>query len=256
VTTLTTDFGPVELTLDDQGEGRPYLLLHGGAGPQSISVFAHQLAASDHRRVLSPTHPGFGGTPRPDRLSSVADLASLYATLLETLELDDVMVSGNSVGGWIAAELALRASPRVSGLVLIDAVGLEVDGHGVADISGLSLPEIQALSFHDPSPFRIDPSQLSDAQKAVAASNAASLAVYTGSPAMADPTLGERLGALEIPTLVLWGDSDGIVDSTYGRAYAAAIRGAQFEILPATGHLPQLESPDLVLRAISTWSSQ
>jgi pimeloyl-ACP methyl ester carboxylesterase len=256
-TTSTTvdaaDIGPVELTIDEQGEGRPHLLLHGGAGPQSMARFAQLLAESNDLRVISPTHPGFGGTRRPDHLNSVAGLASLYVALLEALELEDVTVIGNSVGGWIAAELALRRSSRVSKLVLIDAVGIEVTGHHVVGVAGLSVPEIQALSFYDPTPFRIDPTTLSDQQKAVAASNAAALAVYAGSPAMSDHTLLERLGAIDVPTLVLWGDSDGIVDPAYGQTYASAIPGASFELLAATGHMPQLESPERVLRAISSW---
>jgi pimeloyl-ACP methyl ester carboxylesterase len=70
---------------------------------------------------------------------------------------------------------------------------------------------------------------------------------------MADPTLAGRLGSLELPALVLWGRSDGIVDVDYGRAYAAAIPLARFQLLPDTGHSPQLETPDQVIRAI--WDS-
>ena len=70
---------------------------------------------------------------------------------------------------------------------------------------------------------------------------------------MSDPTLASRLGTLEIPTLVLWGRSDRIVDTDYGRAYAAAIPVARFQLLPDTGHSPQMETPDQVMRAI--WDS-
>jgi pimeloyl-ACP methyl ester carboxylesterase len=242
--------GPVELTAEDRGDGRPYLVLHGGAGPQSVAEFAQMLAEKGGRRVVTPTHPGFGGTHRPDALNSVAGLAALYVVLLDSLGLEDVTVIGNSVGGWIAAEMALLGSPGLGGAVLLDAVGIEVEGHPVADVSGLSLSEIQALSFHDPTPFQVDPATIPDSQKAVMAANGATLAVYAGSPAMADPTLLGRLSGIAIPTLVLWGDSDRIVEPAYGQAYAAAIDGARFEVLPATGHMPQMESPDLVLRAI------
>jgi pimeloyl-ACP methyl ester carboxylesterase len=245
-----TGIGPVELTVEDRGDGRPYLALHGGAGPQSVTAFAQLLAEEDRNRVLTPTHPGFGGTPRPDQLNSVRGLATLYGVLLDDLGLEDVTVIGNSVGGWIAAEMALLHSPRISGIVLIDAVGVEVAGHSVADVAGLSLPEIQALSFHDPTPFRVDPATVPDAQKAIMAANGAALAVYAGSPAMADPTLLGRLGDVDIPTLVLWGASDRIVEPAYGQAYAGAIPGARFEVLPVTGHMPQMETPDLVLQSI------
>jgi pimeloyl-ACP methyl ester carboxylesterase len=242
--------GPVELTVEESGDGRTCLVLHGGAGPRSVTAFAQLLAEKGRNRVLVPTHPGFGGTSRPKGLDSVAGLAALYRGLLDDLGLEDVTVIGNSVGGWIAAELALLGSPRISRMVLLDAVGIEVQGHPVTDVSGLSLPEIQALSFHDPAPFRVDPAAVPDAQKAIMAANAATLAVYAGSPAMADPTLLDRLSSIAIPTLVLWGESDQIVASAYGQAYAAAIHGARFAVLPATGHVPQLETPELVIQAI------
>jgi pimeloyl-ACP methyl ester carboxylesterase len=242
--------GPVELTVEERGEGRPSLVLHGGAGPQSVSEFARLLAEKGDSRVVKPTHPGFGGTPRPEALDSVAKLATLYRGLLDELGLEDVTVIGNSVGGWIAAELALLGSPRISRIVLLDAVGIEVEGHAVADVSGLPLPEIQALSFHDPAPFRVDPATVPDAQKSIMATNATTLAVYAGSQAMADPTLVGRLSGIAVPTLVLWGESDRIVEPAYGQAYAAAIPGARFELLPGTGHVPQMETPELVIEAI------
>jgi pimeloyl-ACP methyl ester carboxylesterase len=252
-TLAVPDIGSVELTLDERGEGQPFLVLHGGAGPQSMARFSQLLAEQGHNRVLTPIHPGFGGTPRPDGLADIAGLARLYRALLDDLELGDVTVIGNSVGGWISAELALLNSPRVGALVLIDAVGITVDGHAVADVSTLSVPEIMGLSFHDATPFRIDPATLSDAQKAIMAGNSATLAVYTGTPAMADPSLLGRLDGITVPTLVLWGDSDQIVDAEYGRTYAAAIRSARFHLLPATGHMPQLETPELALKAL--WST-
>jgi pimeloyl-ACP methyl ester carboxylesterase len=244
--------GVVELTVEDRGDGQPVLLLHGGAGPQSVAGFARLLAEKDRCRVLTPIHPGFGGTPRPDGLNNVSRLAALYGAFLDDLGLEDVTIIGNSVGGWIAAELALLGTPRIGRMVLLDAVGIEVEDHTVADVSGLSVPEIQALSFHDPAPFQVDPASIPDAQKAIMAANAATLAVYAGSPAMADPTLLGRLGGVTLSSLVLWGESDQIVAPAYGQAYASAIPGARFEVLPATGHLPQMETPELVIQAIET----
>ena len=246
--------GPVEVSVTayGPGSGQPFLLLHGGAGPQSVNGFAEKFAAARQVRVLVPTHPGFGGTARPEALDSVAGLAALYQGLLDRLDLTDVTVIGNSIGGWITAEIALLASPRVSGIVLIDAVGIEVPGHPVADFFSLTMDQVFTLSFHDPEPFRIDPATLPPAAQAVAAGNRAAIATYAGS-SMSDPDLAARLGSLEIPTLVLWGESDGIVDVDYGRAYAEAIPMARFQVLPATGHNAQLETPDQVVDAI--WDS-
>ena len=76
---------------------------------------------------------------------------------------------GNSIGGWIAAEIALLKSQRVSGVVLIDAVGIQVAGHPVADFFAQTMDQVFDRSFHDPRPFRIDPATLPPAAQAVAA---------------------------------------------------------------------------------------
>ena len=251
--TVSVDgIGPVEVTIADYGSGQPFLVLHGGAGPQSVTGFAEKFAAAHDVRVLVPTHPGFDGTPRPGALASIPGLASLYRTLLDQLDLADVTVIGNSIGGWITAEIALLKSPRVSGIVLTDAVGIEVPGHPVADFFALTMDEVFQRSFHNPEKFRIDPATLPPAAQAIAAGNRAAIAAYTGA-SMTDPSLAARLATLEIPALVLWGDSDQIVDVGYGRAYTAAIPMAQFQLLPETGHSPQLETPGQVIHAI--WDS-
>jgi pimeloyl-ACP methyl ester carboxylesterase len=235
------------------GTGRPVLLLHGGGGPQTVSEFGARLAAELPAHVVVPTHPGFGGTPRPDELTTISGLAKVYAELLDELDLDDVTVIGNSIGGWIAAELALLGSPRVGSMVLVDPVGIVVPDHPVVDFFALTFPEIAELSYHNPDGFRIDPAALPPAAQEQLAANRAALAVYAGE--MVDPALRGRLAAITLPTLVIWGDSDRIADPGYGQAYADAIPGAGFEVLPQTGHLPQLESPDLLLSAVRSFSS-
>jgi pimeloyl-ACP methyl ester carboxylesterase len=134
--------------------------------------------------------------------------------------------------------------------VLIDAVGIEVPGHPVADFFSLTMDEVFRRSFHNPEPFRIDASATTPAAQAVAAGNRAALVAYAGE-SMSDPALAARLSSLTMPTLVLWGASDRIVDADYGRAYAQAIPGAHFELLTETGHSPQLETPAQVLKALN-----
>ena len=240
--------GEVDLLVEERGEGRPFLLLHGGAGPASMARFAALLAGSRPARVITPTHPGFARTKRPDDLRSVKGLAQLYSALLDDLDIADATVIGNSVGGWIAAELALLAAPRLSGVVLVGATGIEVPGHPIPDTSKLTLDEIMSLSYHDPKPFRVDPARLTEDQRAIMAGNRAALGVYA--PQMTDPTLAGRLARVAVPVLVISGDSDRIVDAGYGRAYAAIIPGAKFELLAGTGHLPQIETPELLLETV------
>jgi pimeloyl-ACP methyl ester carboxylesterase len=115
---------------------------------------------------------------------------------------------------------------------------LDQQGHlGLAD-----------FSYHTPDAFRIDESTMSDAQRAGIAANRAALRTYGGG--MTDPSLRERLAGVTVPALVVWGESDRVVPPDYGRAFAAAIPGAHFELLPGTGHVPQIETPELLLRTL------
>jgi pimeloyl-ACP methyl ester carboxylesterase len=241
--------GRIQVTLNQRGEGRPVLLLHGGGGPLTVNGFADLLAAERPARVIMPTHPGFAETPRPASLTSVSGLASLYTALLVELDVTGVTVVGNSIGGWIAAEMALLDTTRVSSFVLVDAVGIDVPGHPIADFFSLTPRQVAEVSYHDPDRFGIDPTKLPAEALRLMAGNRATLAVYGGA-SMNDPSLAARLARVATPTLVLWGDSDRIADSDYGRAFAEAIPGAEFRLLPNTGHLPQIETPQQLLEAV------
>jgi pimeloyl-ACP methyl ester carboxylesterase len=243
-----TGYGTVEVSVTEKGEGRPFLLLHGGGGPLTVGGFADLLAAQRPARVVTPTHPGFGGTPRPDSLAGVPGLAALYIALLAELDLRDVTVIGNSIGGWIAAEMALLDTKRISSFVLVDAVGIEVPGHPIADFFSLTPRQIAEISYHDPDRFGIDPSKLSPEALKVMAGNRGALAVYGGT--MNAAGLAGRLARVTTPTLVVWGDKDRIADADYGRAFAKAIPGARFQLLRDTGHLPQIETPEQLLEAV------
>jgi pimeloyl-ACP methyl ester carboxylesterase len=251
--TISTSFGDVPLTADERGSGRAIVLLHGGAGPASVTGFADLLAERTGTRVITPIHPGFGGTPRPDALQTIAGLAEVYEGLLAALDLDDVTVIGNSIGGWITAELALRHPERLARIALVDAVGIVVEGHPVADLSELPPSRIAEYSWYDPSKApSLDPSTLPPAAQLIFAGNRAALALYGGS--MGDASLLGRLGAIDVPALVLWGEADRIVDVDYGRAFAAAIPGARFEVLERAGHVPQMEAPGVLVEVLGDFA--
>ena len=234
--------------IDERGSGRPMLVLHGGGGPQTVSGLAEALSTRAH--VLVPTHPGFAGEPRPEWFDGIDDLALTYLDLLERLDLRDVMVIGSSVGGWIASELAVRDTTRLSSIVLVDAIGIQVEGHPIADVFPLTPDELLALSFHNPAAFRIDPTTLSPEQVAVTAANFQALKVYDQGQGMGDPKLRRRLALVRIPALVVWGESDGVADPDYGRAYAQSLPNARFELIPEAGHLPQIEQPERLLTLV------
>ena len=244
--TLPTSFGDIPVTVTERGQGAPVLLLHGGAGPDSVAGFADLLAARYPVRALTPINPGFGGTPRPAQLDSMGKLADVYRQLLGQLGLTGVTVLGSSIGGWAAAELALRAGGRVGRLILLDAAGLDSAEHPIADFFSLTLDQVVDLSYADPGAHRIDLSAMTDAQKAIAAGNRAALEIY-GGRSMADPGLAPRLAGLTVPTLVVWGEADQMMTPAYGKQYAAAIPGAEFHVIPNAGHLPQIEAPEPLL---------
>jgi pimeloyl-ACP methyl ester carboxylesterase len=250
---LSTSFGDVPVTVDESGEGKPVLLLHGGAGPVSVSGLAESLAGRGHR-VLTPVHPGFGGTARPEKLDSMQRLAEVYARLLEELELGNVTVIGSSIGGWVAAELALAAPERLEALVLLDAVGLDSAEHPVADFFSLTFDQVVDLSYADPDAYRIDLSALPDEQKRIAAGNRDALRVYGGA-SMADPSLKGRLADVSTPTLVVWGEADRMATPAYGREYAGAIPGSGFRVIERAGHLPQIEAPGALLEAFEEFAA-
>ena len=254
--TLSVDgVGSLPVTFTERGSGQPFLLLHGGAGPLSVAGFADQLASSGPARVITPVHPGFDGTPRPKELT-IGSLAAVYSQLIRDLGLTGVCVIGNSIGGWIAAELAVAESAvadrRVSWVVLVDAAGLQIDAAPIPDFFALTMDQVADLSYFRPEAFRIDP--VTDERKAALARNRAALAAYGGT-AMADPTLLDRIPSITIPTLVIWGAADRMVPSEHGQAYAGGIPGARFRLIADAGHLPQLETPVELMTAVRDFVS-
>jgi pimeloyl-ACP methyl ester carboxylesterase len=244
----------LEITIDERGDtaGRPgsaVLLLHSGAGPRSMAGLAAALSAD--ARVVTPVHPGFDGTPRVPWLDSVAALADAYLDLLAELGLDEVTVIGNSVGGWIAAEMALRdIHGWIKAVVLLNANGIRPDSpEQITDIRGMAPAEIGKLSFYNPA-LRPDPATMTAEQRAVMIANQQTLGAYAGENFLFAPKLRRRLHRITVPALVAWGENDGIVSAEYGRAYAAAFANARFTSIPAAGHFPQIEQPAAVLAAI------
>lgn len=233
----------------DHSSGRPVLVLHGGGGPATVAGIAQHLSGA--ARVLAPVHPGWDGTPRPDWCTGVDDLALSYLHLLQDRDLHDVLVVGSSLGGWIAAEMAVWDSgQRISGLVLIDAVGVQVESEPIADYFALDPRTAAELSWHDPDRYHVDPTMLPADQLAVRQANMATMRTLAGDPYMHDPKLLHRLGRVRTPALLVWGESDRIVTPAYGAAYAAAFGNGRLEVVPKAGHLPQIEQPEATLALI------
>lgn len=250
--TRTVNLGNgLEITVDETGEhsDSAVLLLHGGAGPRSMVGLG--AALSEHAFIVAPTHPGFENTPRVEWLESVADLADAYLDLIEELKLETVMVIGNSLGGWIASEMALRdIKGRVKAIVLINATGIRPDDvNQIVDVRTLPPAAIGKLSFYDPAK-RPNFAALSEEQRATGAANQRTMAVYAGQDFLFAPKLRRRLGRVGTPTLVVWGEEDGVLSADYGRAYAESFANGHYAPIAQAGHFPQIEQPGAVLGAI------
>jgi pimeloyl-ACP methyl ester carboxylesterase len=240
----------------DRGEGRTVLFLNAGCEADPEGAQALDLM-SKRARVIAPSHPGFGGSERPKSLSTVDDLAYFYLDFLDEHDLRDVALVGVSFGGWIAAEIAVKSTARLSHVVLADAVGIKTgdrESRDIADIFAMTEPEFLAAAYADASAGARDYKAMPDTATLTIARNRETLARYAWSPYMHDPKLKSRLHRIKVPTLCLWGARDRIVTPDYGRAYCAAIPGATFETIASAGHLPHVEQPkafaDSVLRFI------
>ncbi len=235
--------------VSELGTGRPVLVLHGGGGPFTTTLLAQHLAETAH--VLAPTHPGFNGTLRDARITTVRDLADAYSQYLIARDLHDVLVVGSSVGGWIATELALGpAADRIAGIVPINAAGFQVEGHSARDVRGMTPQELAQYSFHDPSKLRLPPPSPEGLN--IAQGNAAALAALSVDT---NPQLMTRIHQIATPTLVIWGESDRVTDLEYGRAFVAAIPGAEFVSIANAGHLPYLENAAAVFEPLDAFAS-
>jgi len=254
-TSRTVDLGlGLKVTIKEYGDlatagGSAVLILHGGGGSPTVAGLAAALA--EHAYVVTPIHPGFDGTPRVPWADSVADLADAYLDLLARLGLSSVMVIGNSVGGWIASEMALRdIDGRVKSIVLLNAVGIRPDNATqLVDIRTLPPVAVGKLAFASAA-FRPNPATMTDEQRAGMAANQQTLAVYAGPDFLFAPKLRWRLHRVTVPVLAAWGEEDGVATAEYGRAFAASFPNGHYQPIADAGHFPHIEQPGAVLAAI------
>jgi pimeloyl-ACP methyl ester carboxylesterase len=222
------------------GSGPPLLFLHGGGGAGIWLPSMAELAKKFD--VLAPEHPGFGASDTPEWLDNVADLANFYLDFLEQLDLNGVHLIGSSLGGWVAAELAVRNTSRLASLTLVGSAGIYVDG----------VPQVDTFLCNDEQRIR-DLFYDQDLAEAVIASSErpefedANLKNRTASarllwqPRSHDPNLRKWLHRIDVPTLLLWGNDDKLVPREYAFAFQQLIPGSKAIVLPECGHLPHVE---------------
>ena len=253
---LTVD--GVKLDIVERGQGRPILWLHGEEGLDSNAPFLDRLAGLG--RVLAPSHPGFGHTPDADGIDTVDDLAYLYLDLLTERNARDAVVIGSSLGGWIAAEIAVKCADSLGKLVLVGPLGIKVgdrETRDIPDIFALHPDEVTRLQYHDPARVAVDYTKLSDDRLTAIARDREATAFYAWEPYFHNPKLRRRLHRITVPTLLLWGAEDRFVTASYyGAAYRDAIPGARLELIEGAGHFPHLEQPEALVARIRAFAGQ
>jgi len=225
------------------GRGAPLLFLHGGGGIGIWLPCMERLAKKFD--VIVPEHPGFGASDTPDWLDNIADLANFYLEFLDQLDLRGIHIVGSSLGGWIAAELAVRNATRLASLTLVGAAGIHIKD--VQQVDTFLSNEEQRIRdlFYDPELAEavLVSSQRPELEDA-ALKNRTITAKLSWQPRSHDPNLRKWLHRIKVPTLLIWGANDRLFPQEYALVYQQLIPGAKAVVLPECGHLPHVEKGD------------
>jgi pimeloyl-ACP methyl ester carboxylesterase len=253
-------------------DGVTLQVFHGGQGPTLLVLHdcevmtewqPYHAALATQFTVLAPSHPGFGASERAGSIDGIDDLAYLYLDFIAGLGPQGVDVLGLGMGGWIAAEMAVRCRHSLRRLVLADTVGIKVSGRTEVDIVEtfiLSREQLLEVGWHDPAlgaeRMKLPGTPgLADDELLTLIRNREAAARLSWKPFMHNPALRRWLHRIAVPTLVLWGESDRIVRPDYGRAFQQAIPGAQFQLIQAAGHYPYLERPQEFVASVTAFLS-
>jgi pimeloyl-ACP methyl ester carboxylesterase len=249
----------------EAGEGAPLVFLHGAGG---IPVWdgALPLLARRHR-VVAPLLPGFGRSTGLDALDDPLDLVLHAFDVLDALGVERPTVLGESMGGWIAAEMAALRPKEIGRLVLAAPVGLWRDDAPLPDMFGMTTPELVPYLFHDqqhPAAQRMlgvqalfstrDDRTQEQVEFLIALSRGFRTVAKFLFP-IPERGLERRLFRITAPTLLLWGAHDRFVAPSYGRLFAERIRGARLETIGGAGHLLLLERPEPAAEAVTRFAA-
>lgn len=233
-----------DIQLFTGGEGPALLYLHGAGMFRWMPV--HDRLAARHR-VYLPVHPGFGASGGLEEIETMEDLVFHTLDVMDALGLKGADVVGLSLGGWLAAELAVRHPERVRRLVLVDAAGTRVPGVERPDLFLAPAAKARELLFADPT-SALATSLLPDAppperlEMALRAREAAARLLWNTH--VQYRKLTSRLGRIKAPTLIVWGAQDRLLPLALGEAYHRGIAGSTLKVIDRCGHLPPFEQPE------------
>ncbi|MFB3053949.1 MAG: alpha/beta fold hydrolase [Alphaproteobacteria bacterium] len=259
-----------DVALFEAGDGAPLVYLHGFADLHGVAADPfpfHQALARD-RHLYAPAHPGCAESAEYGDLSTVEDAVYHYLEVLDALEIDRFDLVGHCMGGWIAAELAVRHPRRVASLTLIGASGLFVTGAPIGDVFMMAQPErgidyagLRRMLFQgDDTPLAraLFPDGRADLDDEMRRYQMLRFASFIGfkPPYFYNRSLVNRLHRVTCPALVIWGAEDGMVPRAHGEAYADGLKGSNgLEIIAGAGHAAHLEEPEKVAGLIGDFLS-
>jgi pimeloyl-ACP methyl ester carboxylesterase len=234
----TIEVAGSKLRVLEAGEGPAVLFLHGAAGA-SWSPLLEALAV--RCRVLAPEHPGFGRTQIPEWMMSTGDVAFFYLDMLRMLDLADVHLVGHCLGGWIAAELAIRSTQRLRTLSLLAPAGVAHAEAPFDDIFAWSAEEFAQRHFHDRKRAAEWRQAQADLDIDIVLQNRTALARLAWSPRLSNPQLPYWLHLIDIPTLLIWGEDDRVTPFACRELFLREIENAELLALPKSGHALPIE---------------
>jgi pimeloyl-ACP methyl ester carboxylesterase len=248
----TVEINGCKLGFARGGKGAPLLYLHGTDGLSEWPALLDGLAQGFD--VIAPDHPGFGASQAPAWIDDVSDLAYCYLDLFEALGLSGVHIVGQSLGGWIALEMAVRSTERLRSLTLISTAGIHVKGVPKSDIFIIDPEELARLVYADPKLGEEAAARAStDKYQDAAILNRIASARFGWQPRFFNPRLERWLHRVKIPTHIIWGESDRIIPPAYAEAFHRLIPGSTLTMIPNAGHLPHVERPDAVAQAMQNF---
>jgi len=225
------------------GGGAALVYLHGSAGYPGWLPFFARLA--EKFEVVVPEHPGFGKSDNPAWVRNVGDVAMYYLDFLDGLAAQRVHLVGHSLGGWIAAELAVRNCSRLATLTLIAPAGIRVKGVPSGDNFIWSPEEAIRNLYYDQSFAEQRLAQVPSEEEAdLLLTNRFMAAKLGWEPRWFNPGLERWLHRITVPTLVLWGAEDKYLPSRYAQAWGAQVPDVMVDMIPECGHMPLVEKAE------------
>lgn len=223
------------------GSGPVLVFLH-GTGTFPGFEMARKWAAS--HKVIIPYHPGFGDSGDAEQFEGIDDYALFYLDLFDKLALSGFDLAGFSLGGWLAAEIAIRQPQRIRRLVLVAPAGLVVETAPAPGLFDFPPEELPAYLAHDPAnAARYFPAGPDPAFDAGIHREVMGFAKLIKTHPQGNPKLGAWLHRLTMPTLVIWGEKDRLRPTPQAKAWMDALPAGELALVPDTGHLVFEESP-------------